>query len=454
MMDWIASDTLTPNQTGGRRTPKLGERIAMQITDRLDSEKLPVGTALGTEADLLAQYGSSRCTIREAIAILERDGVISVRRGRGGGLFVAPTDMDGLRHAMRAYFEYMDVSFDEIFQARRVLNTLAIQLAADRIEQEDIRNLRMSGIRFWAILKATHNPVLDIMARSAGRYELLSLVRSEITQKEYWEFFEKNLKLLAWQAEYIIGGNLRPALELQEEIFELAVPFTHKMMARQRKLSHADVIERMDLFVSPRRPLKKPEVVMYSLLNDITCAGWEVGCHLGSEPELIDRFGVGRSVFREAIRPLEQYGIVEMRTGRKSGLKIAAPTVDRIISEFARRFHRIDLPTSSYTEIYYPIGASIVGQAAGDNRKNKSSNAEEVRESVAERSATQELHALLQQGAGNRILAVMQQILSARLGSHHEGATGAKAVTDAVWAGDPALAYRSFMLMRKEVQGR
>lgn len=431
------------------RAPKLGERIASQIADRLVSDKLPVGAPLGTEADLHAQFGSSRCTIREAIAILERDGFVQVRRGRGGGLFVAPTDMYGLRYAMRAYFEYLEVDYDELFLARRVINSLAIRLASERIEREDIANLRMPGIRFWAILKATHNPIVEILGVSAGRYELLNLARSRISAAEYFDFLSRNVKLLEVQAEVIIGGNLRSALNIQEEIFDIGEDFAKQMFNEQRDLSHAEFLDRINSLISPRRPLKKPEIVTYSLVNDIINTRWEVGHHLGSEPELISRLGVGRSVFREAVRPLEQYGIVEMRTGRHSGLKVAAPSLAGVGREFARRFDMLELPLAHYTEAYDAIGAAIVALASRSKAAAEPvpavSGASEGRTSDSSR-----LNAVLGGGAGNRILAAMLQILTQKVGEVEEGLPSVATVLAAIQARDPALAHRSFMLLRRD----
>lgn len=58
---------------------------------------------------------------------------------------------------------------------------------------------------------------------------------------------------------------------------------------------------------------------------DIISMGWPVGQLLGSEVELMDRYGVSRSIFREAIRLLEHRLIVESRRGRGGGLFVAEP---------------------------------------------------------------------------------------------------------------------------------
>src|SRR5215204_2322393 len=53
--------------------------------------------------------------------------------------------------------------------------------------------------------------------------------------------------------------------------------------------------------------------------------GWPVGESLGSEPELRVRYGVSRSVLREAVRLVEHHQVARMRRGPNGGLFVSAP---------------------------------------------------------------------------------------------------------------------------------
>jgi DNA-binding FadR family transcriptional regulator len=64
--------------------------------------------------------------------------------------------------------------------------------------------------------------------------------------------------------------------------------------------------------------------------SEIEAAGWPVGRFLGSEPDLLTRYGVGRGVFREAVRLLEHYSVARMRTGRNGGLVVQEPDTNPI----------------------------------------------------------------------------------------------------------------------------
>jgi DNA-binding FadR family transcriptional regulator len=58
---------------------------------------------------------------------------------------------------------------------------------------------------------------------------------------------------------------------------------------------------------------------------DIVHRGWAVGESLGSEQALQQRFGVSRSVLREAVRLVEHHQVARMRRGPNGGLYICEP---------------------------------------------------------------------------------------------------------------------------------
>jgi DNA-binding FadR family transcriptional regulator len=64
------------------------------------------------------------------------------------------------------------------------------------------------------------------------------------------------------------------------------------------------------------------------LIGDIAALGWPEGEIIGSEAELLERCGVSRAVFREAVRLLEHLHVARMRRGPGGGLMVLAPTVD------------------------------------------------------------------------------------------------------------------------------
>jgi DNA-binding FadR family transcriptional regulator len=58
---------------------------------------------------------------------------------------------------------------------------------------------------------------------------------------------------------------------------------------------------------------------------DVVQQGWPIGVSLGSEPDLRERYGVSRAVFREAVRLVEHHKVARMRRGPNGGLFVTAP---------------------------------------------------------------------------------------------------------------------------------
>jgi DNA-binding FadR family transcriptional regulator len=67
------------------------------------------------------------------------------------------------------------------------------------------------------------------------------------------------------------------------------------------------------------------------IVADVIELGWPVGQVLGSETELLDRYGVSRAVLREAIRLVEHQHVARMRRGTNGGLVIVEPDVEGVI---------------------------------------------------------------------------------------------------------------------------
>jgi len=103
------------------------------------------------------------------------------------------------------------------------------------------------------------------------------------------------------------------------------------------------------------KPIKKVEKVEQQIRDLVIARRWPVGQSLGSEAELGARFGVGRSVLREAIRSLEQLGVVERGRGGRSGPRVITPDPATVI-ETRRRRLRHERPDSGQIQ---RLGAAI-----------------------------------------------------------------------------------------------
>jgi DNA-binding FadR family transcriptional regulator len=70
------------------RAPKTAELICVVVRAEISAGRLRPGDRMPAEAELMATYGVSRPTLREALRMLEHDEIIEIRRGAHGGATV------------------------------------------------------------------------------------------------------------------------------------------------------------------------------------------------------------------------------------------------------------------------------------------------------------------------------------------------------------------------------
>jgi DNA-binding FadR family transcriptional regulator len=81
------------------RIPKAAELVSKELRKQIIRGTLKLGDSLAGETDLMAHFGVSRPTLREAIRILESEGLVKISRGaRGGASVLSPSVGIAARH--------------------------------------------------------------------------------------------------------------------------------------------------------------------------------------------------------------------------------------------------------------------------------------------------------------------------------------------------------------------
>jgi GntR family transcriptional repressor for pyruvate dehydrogenase complex len=119
----------------------LTESAIAKLRDLISSGVLRPGDRLPPEAELATQLGASRNTAREAIRALVTARVLDVRRG--DGTFVTSLRPELLLDGISFAAEVMQADFSlELIAVRRILEGAATGLAAQRMNDEIIRELK------------------------------------------------------------------------------------------------------------------------------------------------------------------------------------------------------------------------------------------------------------------------------------------------------------------------
>ncbi len=112
-----------------------------QIKAMIVSGDLRPGSRLPREADLAAELGVSRNSLREAVRALSLVRILDVRQG--DGTYVSSLEPNSLLDAMSFLLEFhQDDSVMDILGVRRVLESEATALAAQRMSEAEITHLR------------------------------------------------------------------------------------------------------------------------------------------------------------------------------------------------------------------------------------------------------------------------------------------------------------------------
>lgn len=125
--------------------------------------ELPEGTLLGSEDALQRQLGVSRPTMRQAARVLEREGLLRVRRGNNGGYFGARPDPGFIETTVATYLEVLKTKPEDLGRIATVLWVEVVEKAAG------VRDERT------AALPARFRRDIQTLTAAAGFSEVLAL---------------------------------------------------------------------------------------------------------------------------------------------------------------------------------------------------------------------------------------------------------------------------------------
>lgn len=112
------------------------EQLAALIEDRVRSRGLDAGAPVGTIEEIRLESGLARATVSEAVRLLRDRGILAIRPGRGGGLFVADQGpVVRMRHTLLSVREDPSAVADAV-ELRNHLEEL-IDIGAARCHRDD-----------------------------------------------------------------------------------------------------------------------------------------------------------------------------------------------------------------------------------------------------------------------------------------------------------------------------
>lgn len=124
--------------------PKRATVIAQRIVKEIKLRNLQAGDHLPSERDMLETYNVGRNTLREALRVLELEGVLTIRPGPGGGPVITSPDSRHLASTFALLMQFADTPFRTVIETRQLLEPITARLCAERGDKRLLADLRGS----------------------------------------------------------------------------------------------------------------------------------------------------------------------------------------------------------------------------------------------------------------------------------------------------------------------
>ena len=232
-----------------QRTLKTSERVAVEIVRDIVAQRLSTGDRLPLEAAMGEQYGVSRASLREALRLLEVQGLIWLKPGPGGGPVVGSVEPAHLARTVSLYFHLGAATYAQLMETQVLLEPICAQLAAhnpDRreamqpfVETAEPRSepeYRQHTVDFHgAVYALAGNPVLSLLTQAVTQIVTDHVVATMDPVELHADILDEHAAL----ARAIGAGQVEKARRLMSEHFQAQ----HDYYAERSPARLAELIE-------------------------------------------------------------------------------------------------------------------------------------------------------------------------------------------------------------------
>lgn len=124
--------------------PKAADVLADLLREKILTGELEAGADLPNERDLGEKAGLSRATVREALRILEGEGLIATRTGRNGGSAVARPTSAAIERSVGIFIRGQGIRIEAVLETRAAIEPSSARYAALHRTEADLESLEQS----------------------------------------------------------------------------------------------------------------------------------------------------------------------------------------------------------------------------------------------------------------------------------------------------------------------
>ncbi len=221
------------------RQPRLAEMVADVLRRRILSGQLADGSMLPKQEELIDEFGVSKPSMREALRILETEGLITVQRGNVGGAIVHAPQVSNAAYMLGLVLQARDVTLHDVGAAIKHIEPVCAALCAERDDRMTTVVPRLTELHEAALncpvddeLKMTQYARLfhEELVAGCGNETMIQLVGALET---LWSAHEQEwAQRVSAQGEFPDGDVRSQSLEKHQEILDLIVAGDADSVAR------------------------------------------------------------------------------------------------------------------------------------------------------------------------------------------------------------------------------
>lgn len=194
---------------------------------------LHVGDQMPTEFQIGREFGVSRQTAREVLAVLKTEGYIEIQHGRGA--FVTDKALAD-QERFQSWFRSNAFAISELLEVRTAVEPYIAELAATKITVEELKRLHQSAEGFESILLGD-----DVDAKVRADEEFHGILVAASQNRALSVFYESFIPSLRAYRAHVFSPPAEPLLALPHHlgIYE-AVAARDAARARDLMRSHIE----------------------------------------------------------------------------------------------------------------------------------------------------------------------------------------------------------------------
>ena len=135
-----------------KRAPQV---IYDQIYQKIISGELKPGDRLPAERELAEQFQRSRPSVREALRMLQQEGLLEIAVGSAGGPIVRGISMKSVEKPLKKLVDVGAINLDELVEYRQLNDRACARMAAMHRTDEDVAKLRRIMDEYWDSIQDT-----------------------------------------------------------------------------------------------------------------------------------------------------------------------------------------------------------------------------------------------------------------------------------------------------------